>query len=369
MKSYVPCRFLVLMLQMIVSLPFAHPARVDAQAANADPANLVVQSEGSVKVKRPGWTAYAPVVFGTGLQPGDLLNLGESSHAKVVCSDLTLHEVRTGVDAVPCISSLAVLRRANGSLIHTTRGWPNDGSYPTVVQPRKTKLLSAHPTLRWTAVKGATGYSILIRGEDLLWSIAVPAVTQFVYPDNAPQLKPGVDYKLIVVASNSVSSDEPGLGLGFSLLASADAKAVLHEQKQIENLGLPQGPTDYLIAYLYANHHLYAEAIERLEEASEKFKVAAVQRLLGDLYMDIGLARQAEAHYLNSLDLSRAENDEEGQMVVHQALAYIYLQILGNKETASHQLSATLELAKKLGDDLTASQAGKQLAELQKTGT
>jgi tetratricopeptide (TPR) repeat protein len=182
-------------------------------------------------------------------------------------------------------------------------------------------------------------------------------------------MKPGVDYKLIVAAGNGAISDEPGIGLGFSLLNSKDAKAVLQEQTQIESLGLPPGPTDFLIAHLYADHGLYAEAIERLEEISQKFKVAAVQKLLGDLFMDIGLPRQAEGRYLSALDLSAVENDEEGQMLVHKALAYIYQQILGNNETASQQLSKALELARKLGDDSTASQAGKQLAEMKRAGT
>jgi len=257
----------------------------------------------------------------------------------------------------------------DGTEIHATRGSPNDGSYLTVVLPRKTKLLSAHPTLRWTPVKGVSRYGVEIRAENFLWTTQVTAGTQVVYPNTAPPMKPGVDYKLIVVAGNGETSDEPGVGLGFSLLSPEDAKAVLKEQKQIESLGLPPGPTDFLVAHLFTNHGLYAEAIERLEAISQNFKVAAVQKLLGDLFMDIRLPRQAEGRYLNALGLCAAENDQEGQMLIHKALAYIYWQILGNKETASQQLSQALEFARKLGDDLTASQAGQQLAELKRAGT
>lgn len=364
MKTHVQAGFFLVLLQGSVSIPFLHVSLAEAQNAKAEPANLVVQLEGPVKVKRPGWTGYAPVVFGTGLQAGDVVNVGESSRVKVVCSDLTLHEVPAGMGGVPCPSSPGVLHRANGSLIHATRGWPNDGSHPTILTPRKTKLLSPRPMLRWTPVKGAAGYHVVVRAENLFWSTVVSSGTQVGYPENASPLKPGEDYKLIVVASNGATSTEPGLGLGFSLLNSEEAKVVRLEQKQIENLGLPQGPTEFLIAHLYADHTLFAEAIERLEGVSEKFKAAAVQRLLADLYMDVGLARQAEEHYLSSLDLSTAENDQEGQMVVHKALAYIYGQVLGNKETARQQLSEALELAEKLGDDFTASQTRNRLEEL-----
>jgi hypothetical protein len=355
-------RFLLLLLLGILWVAFPQTRVLEAQAT-VEPANLIVETDGQVKVKRQGWTAYAPVVFGTGLHVGDLLNRGESSYAKVVCSDLTLHEIPTGIGGVPCSASRMVLRQADGSLINATRGWPNDGSFPVVLSPRKTKLISTHPTLRWIPVKGATAYRVIVRGENLQWTTVV-ANAAVVYPENAPRLETGVDYKLVVMANGADSSDEPGLGLGFSVLSAKDKKTVLQEQNQIENLGLPAGPTQFLIARLYADHGLYAEAIERLETTSRTFKAAAVTRLLGDLYMYVGLARQAEGNYLNSLDLSNAENDDEGQMLLHKALAYIYEQILGNRDAAALQLNATLDLAKKLGDDLTASQTGKQLADL-----
>jgi tetratricopeptide (TPR) repeat protein len=41
-----------------------------------------------------------PVVFGTGFRSGDLLRLDESSHIKIVWSDLTLHVLDPGVGPV-----------------------------------------------------------------------------------------------------------------------------------------------------------------------------------------------------------------------------------------------------------------------------
>lgn len=356
-------RVLLVVLHGAFWVPFLRTSGLEAQAPS-EPANLIVQIDGQMKVKRQGWTGYAPVVFGTGLHTGDLLSLGESSHAKVLCSDLTLHEVSAGVGGVPCSTSRVVLRRSDGSLINATRGWPNDGSFPIVLSPRKTKLVSTHPTLRWTPVKSATGYTIIVRGENLHWTTVVTNATDIVYPEKAPPLAPGFAYKLVVVANDADSSAEPGLGLGFSVLNAQDKKIVHQEQNQIENLGLPAGPTQFLVARLYAEHDLNAEAIERLEAISQTFKAAAVERLLGDLFMHVGLTRQAEGNYLHSLDLSNAENDDEGQMVLHKALADIYEQVLGNKDAATLHLNATLDLARKLGDDLTASQTGKQLADL-----
>jgi hypothetical protein len=337
---------------------------IGSEINSNQPVNLVVLVEGPVNLKRQGWSVYAPLAFGTTVHIGDLLRVNEGSRSQVVCSDLTLREVPTGISAVPCSAARVVLKGKDGSKIMATRGWPSDGSFPVVLSPRKTKLISTHPTLRWTGVKGATAYTVVVRGGDLYWSTVVTSATEVVYPQKAPQLEVGVNYKLLVVANDGRPYDEPGLGLGFSLLPSQDKKAVLQEQKQIESLGLSEGPTQFLIAHLYADHGLYAEAIERLEGVSQKFKMAAVERLLGDLHMDIGLPRQAEADYLTSLDLSKAENDDEAQMLLHQVLAYLYGHTLGNKGMASQHLNAMLDLARKLGDDSAANQAGKQLAEL-----
>src|SRR6202022_1074344 len=114
--------------------------------------NLAVVIEGQVSVKRRGWTNYAPVVFAKSLPRGDPLPLDDSSHRKVVCSDLTLHDILPGIVGVPCEGTQPLLRRPDGSLINATRSWPSDGSFPMVLSPRKTRLLSPHPVLRWTPV-------------------------------------------------------------------------------------------------------------------------------------------------------------------------------------------------------------------------
>jgi tetratricopeptide (TPR) repeat protein len=218
-------------------------------------------------------------------------------------------------------------------------------------------------------VLGATVYAVIVRGTNFYWSSEVRTdKTEMVYPDFAPPLSTGNDYKLIVQTSGGSSANEPGLGLGFQILSPRDRKAVEREQLSIDNLRLPDGPTQFLIAYLYAAHSLNAEAIQRLESISKTFKVAAVARLLGDLYLNIGLMRQAEASYLNSLDLSKNEKDEEGEMLDHSTLARIYEQALGNKDSAKQHLDLALALAEKIGDDLTADQARKRLADLKKAG-
>jgi hypothetical protein len=336
-----------------------------AETGNDSALHLAVFVQGRVSLKRPGWSGYAPVVFGTYLRLGDLLRLDESSHAKVVCSDLSLHDVPAGIVGVPCEGARPVLRRSDESLINPTRGWEGYGSFPLVLSPRKTKLLSPHPVLRWTPVEGASGYLIAIRGPNGVWTAEVGSATKFIYPETAPKLKAGVDYKLIVETDSESSASEPGFGLGFSMLGSEDSKAVEKEQRKIENLGLPAGPSQFLVAHFYATRGLNAEAIQRLEEVSGTFNTSAVARLLGDLYLTVGLTRQAEVDYLNSLNLSKNEEDTEGQMLAHTSLARIY-EALGNVRLAIQHLDAALATAKKLGDKQRTEQMSNELKQLQR---
>jgi len=327
--------------------------------------HLAVFVQGPVGLKRPGWSSYAPVVFGTYLRLGDLVRRDESSQAKVVCSDLTLRDVPAGIVGVPCVAARPLLRRPEASLINPTRGWEGYGSFPLVLSPRKTKVLTPHPVLQWTPVEGIADYRITVRGPDLVWSRAVGSVTKFLYPDGAPDLKPGVDYKLIVEADGRTSDAEAGPGLGFSILPPDEAKAVAREEERIVALGLPAGPTQFLIAHLYAAYGLNAEAIERLEDTSQGFQAPAVARLLGDLYLAVGLTRRAETSYLNSLKLSK-DDDDEGRMLADMSLARIYEQALGNTQQAIEHLNAALAVANKLGDKQTAHQAERKSRELKR---
>lgn len=360
-----PVSTLFLMLLILVPrgpLPFAD---TQSEAGPTQSANIVVLVQGHAAIKRRNWTGFAPLTFGSNLQPGDLLRIDQSSNAKVVCTDLKLHDLATGMTGTPCPRSEEILRRPDGSLLRPTRGAPSEGLFPIVLSPRMTKLLSDRPLLRWTEIKNASTYYVMVRGPELLWTRTVQAKTEIQYPDSAQRLEEGKNYKLIVtVDGGRTSALESGPGHGFSVLPSGERKVVLREQKQLERLGLEDGPTQYLIGLLYASHGLNAEAIQRLEDVAKRFQVPATEKLLGDLYMTVELPRQAETHYLKSFELSQQEQDDEGQLECHLALATIYWKIFGNKSAAGNQLKAAIVIADKLGDDATIAEAQKKLSDL-----
>jgi hypothetical protein len=343
---------------------FLFPTSANAQAAvSSHAANLVVAIQGHAEVKRKNWSNFAPLAFGAEIETGDVLRLDPSSSAKVVCSDLTLRDLNSGTTGTPCVPSQDILRRSDGSLIRPTRSASGENSYPVILSPRRTKLLSDNPLLRWTAVKDASVYQVIVRGPDLFWMTIVRSKTEVSYPDSAPKLEPGKDYKLIVRTSDDQTSEnEQTNGLGFSLLPSRKQKVILDQQEQIEHLGLQDGTTQYLLAHLDASYGVNAEAIQCLENASSGFQISATERLLGQLYLAIRLPRQAEAHYLKSLELSQKDEDQEGQLQARLALAGIYADVVSNRKAAAEQLEGVIAIAGNIGDDLTIKEARKKLS-------
>ena len=184
------------------------------------------------------------------------------------------------------------------------------------------------------------------------------------YPESAPALQPGVTYRLVVMAGDRSSSEEPGAGLGFSVLGAEEAKAVKDAEAKIRALGLTETGTALLIANVYATNGLYAEAIEGLERLRGT-QEPAVLRLLGDLYISTGLNRLAEERYAAALARSEALNDIEGQAQAQHALGRIY-EALGNPAEARRHLSDALALYDRLGDAKKAAEAKAQLDALPK---
>jgi hypothetical protein len=357
--------FVFLALLRCASSGWAVTTKAQPPVAGADndrSLHVIAAVQGQVDVKRKGRSKYEPVRIGTSLRRGDLLRVEASSRATVVCADLTKRDVTSGFSGVPCPASRQTTLKLPTGLIKPLRSYESL-SFPIIVSPRRTKLLDPHPRLRWTPVAGATTYKVIVRGPNLEW-MAVSSKTEIVYPENAPDLKAGNDYRLIVEANGRSSREESIPGLGFTVLPGGEAKEVRREAQKIREMGLPDAPTRLLIAHLYASFDLNAEAIEELEKLPKTLSEPSPVRLLGDLYLAVGLNRRAEERYLYAVDLSEKANDEEGQASAHFALGRIYQEALGNKSAANMHLTAALQSYKKLGDQQKAEDIEERLEKL-----
>jgi len=322
--------------------------------------NLLVHFEGEVQVRKANWTAYLPASFGMELRRGDLIWTGQQSNATISCSDGSVVIIGSDYEGpIPCPWA----RSAWPTPIPPPRK-EQPSAIPFIISPRMTKVATPNPLLKWNLVSGATKYTVIVRGGGPEWRTDTVA-SEIVYPNDAPPLRPGIAYKLVVIEQSSQrSSEEEQLpGLGFSLLTPEETQAMHKAEAKIRALGLAEAPTRFLIANLYATQGLNAEAIEQLEDLSNTLEEPAVVRSLGDLYLKIGLSRLAEECYLQALELSRRANDVEGQALAQNGLGLVYAG-LGNKDYAIQHSQSAMELYQKLGDAQMVKQIQEQLAEL-----
>lgn len=234
-----------------------------------------------------------------------------------------------------------------------------------ILAPRKTKILATRPVLRWTAVAGVSSYKISVRGPNLNWTTDVAGTTELIYPGSAPALALGSVYKLSV-AAGARSSDEDGApGLGFTLLKAEEAQNVRSAEARIRALGLDDVATRFLVANLYASHELYAEAIADLAALAIASSQPAIVRMLGDLYLSVGLNRLAEERFLQALALSEKANDSEGIAAAENALGLVY-ESLGAKAEAIRHTEKAITWYQKLGDAKTSKAIQDRLSTLQK---
>ena len=283
-------------------------------------APTVIASRGAVRIRREGWTHFAPVQFGIPVHPGDLLDAGPSASVEVICTDLSRGRLAQGeMGGAPC--------KSNNAPIPTPKGYRSplrghdapSGPNILVVSPRWTLVRESNPTIRWIAPAEVKRVEITLRDDRVLWTQVVDAsLRSLPYPAGAPRLVPGRQYWVVVTGGGLSSSRDP---LPFFEVASApQSDAVNRQLRTVRSLGLTPDKRAVLEAKLLANLGYHAEAIERLEQVAQKLGAAAAYRLLGAAYRDVGLNGLAIEKYRQALRHSEANADPDGVAMAAEAL-------------------------------------------------
>lgn len=310
----------------------------------------IIEVDGEVLLKRKGWSNYQPTTVGAELYPGDLLQPATRARVLVQCANgKTIWHVPDGMVSGAtngCPPQTVFVPRARGDLI-PPRGGINP-LIPYIISPRRTLVLNPLPTLKWNVVPGASRYTLsLLADEDVIWQTQLRE-TLAVYPGEPP-LESDVDYLLMIEANTGASSQEENLpDLGFGLLGENEAQRVSEGVVQLVNLDLAQEAKSLALVHLYSGYELKAEAIATLEALLNKgSQTAAVYRILGDLYLEIGLNLLAESRYLRAIELAAA--DVEGQALAAASLAKVY-EAIANTQEVIHWLTQARNRYQILGD-------------------
>jgi hypothetical protein len=352
------------------------PACGCAFVNNRQPRNVKVEFAGDSRVV----DAKVDMVVHT----GDIIKVLHPVSGMLVCDNVQRMVVLSRTprnQAVPCNNNPkeGILIGRNGRMIEsTTMSDTTDTGFPVVLSPRSTKLFNARPLLRWTGVSNATSYKVTVRGNEGSWSTNVPAkpgaeIQEMVYPqacasdqnrDCAPSLQAGESYKLIIEANGRNSEEEDLPNLGFTVLTGEEAQKVRSRADEINRLALGEPLKTQMLASLYANKELNADAIATLEGVQISQRNPAVVRLLGNLYLKLGLTRRAEALYLNLLNANMvAQDTPAGRAITYQTLGEIY-EALGNSQEAIKYYVEAASLYRSLKDQESANKIESRLSVL-----
>jgi hypothetical protein len=225
-------------------------------------------------------------------------------------------------------------------------------------------LLTTRPTLRWSAVAsqpltaGVTYKVSILSDAGIVWSRQVTSLTEMQYPADEKPLTRGAEYKLVITAGNRTSEEEGVPGLGFSVITDEEAKKIATAEASVRGLGLGPSESQFFIADLYAARGLSAEARVKLDALKKDLKELAVLRLLGDLYANAGLHREAASQYEAALKLPQAITDLEGQALTLSALGGS-LEMLKRPNDAKASWMKAVEIFAKLGEQVTIEELSK----------
>jgi hypothetical protein len=323
------------------------------QSQGASLPNLLVEVQGDVWLRRAGWGEFVPAGFGIAVFPGDLLRVDVGSVASLFCGDEASWEggpetlSDDGMEhGIPCQAGrpprpwkdVAALR-AEG-----------DSSYPYILQPRNSALLSDRPQIRWHEPDPGSSYSITVIAEDGKERPGFETIGGASYwPSDWAPLEVDATYLLRVSPKGKPSQDEStSAGQGFWLLDTDETEEVQEQEERLRTQSLPSTAIDLVVAELYLNHGMRSEAIGLLERVAQRDGTPAVYLSLGRVYLEVGVAWEAKAAFDQALIAAQASGELEAEAEALVGLG-LSISLLGDESDALQHFESARELYEKIG--------------------
>ncbi|MGB8687031.1 MAG: hypothetical protein WCD53_06795, partial [Microcoleus sp.] len=361
-------------IRIAVFIALSSIATTALAATNRIPNGQIIHTSGEVAIERQNGRIVRPI-SGTPIYPGDKLRTAQNGQIMLQCADLGIKAIASGENQLN--SCLLAEEKSKAECSRDLIKCPDRGDdkitwnsapIPYIISPRRTRLLDSKPILRWNPVVGATSYKLNLRenGAKLNWEMTVSG-TEAVYPGE-PALKPGVSYKLIVVANTGAASED-AVGEGnteFSVLDEGEVERVKSEVGAIDKQVPNESAQKLAISNVYLNTNLIAEAIEVLETLQKAgLETPPIYRSLGDLYLEkLQLVPQAESYYLKVINAAKPDEIEE-LTAARYGLGQVNSAMRNNRE-AMRYLRMAKDGYATLGDLPMVEKIEKQLRDLQR---
>lgn len=330
--------FILLILAACTPAKKPEPTLPQAEGSANPPVlpNLLLQVTGKIEVRRAGSALFVPVALGAQVQPGDTLRLVEGE-AAIFCGnealwDASPQSLPVDYDAgVPCQNgrpprpALDLVRLRSNNLY--------------VLSPRSGFVMDERPTLRWHPVDNVQMYTLrLISDDEKERPPVTVAGNELPYPAEWEPLQAEVSYRLQIEMEVDGLKFDSGQEGEFLLLSpekkeQLDAQVERLRQRSLHDLSLT-----LLLAELHLNYNLYSEDIELLRKADHN--QVAVQHLLGETYLQMGLPDEATAAYSQALALAQEAELPEEQAAAHLRLSLLFCSQANEQKADTHKQEA-----------------------------
>lgn len=291
-------------------------------------ASQIIEAIGGASVRRSGASSYEAAGVGTVLNPGDLIRPAPQAQVTVLCSNNTTWTVPAGVPSGLENGCPDAIARFN------TRGRGEDDFLAFLNQQfvYATQFLDARPLFRWNPIEGATTYTLQVTDETdtILWEQTVAEPTaQY----NGDTLQSGKTYYLNVTATDRQNQSQSS-SLAFRRLDEATVSTVQDSIAQLQRADLSETAEAIALTQVYQSvaqlntdppesAGLVMDAIGSLEAVASQSQEPYLDRLLGDLYLQVGLLDAAITQYQTTLNLEETDGNRGDRAAAQLGLANI----------------------------------------------
>lgn len=222
-----------------------------------------------------------------------------------------------------CAPPTAQLRSCNdGSRVNCIKLKGGETTGLILTRPYGRILVNHSPLLAWSAVNGATGYSVEVKGKGVHWQRTVHGRT-LTYPSDQPVMQGGQAYQITIVA-NQGETPIRAEQFAVNLLPQDDIREINALVKQVRNLSISQDQATYLIDSLFANDGLLAESIATLEaQIKAGSQNPLIYGTLGDRYLQAGVSGAAKEMYETADRLAEISGNKAEQARAQAGLELI----------------------------------------------
>ena len=301
----------------------------------SSPLHVLIDIRGTVEVKKTEWKRFNKAESGIILSGEDKIKLSNNASLMIYCSNQKKWVVEgpgTYLVSQGCSKGEGVIRLCPSC--NNDKRRPSGikeqklKQLPYLISPRNTNVFNNSLTIRWNEVSKAIQYKIKV-GD---WERETKK-TQILYDG---ELEQGKWYPIIVEVDNGLTSkdEDSGLNSWFEVLEDEKAKVLREQVAVIKRQGLSQEEEGLILAYFYRGHELNFEAIQVLERlVKSKSQMARVYKLLGDIYLQVGLSLMAKEVYQQGLALTVEEEKKEVKAMIQWGLGLVEY-VLGNRNEA-----------------------------------